>query len=991
MTTSGCIATAVAFGLIVAATWRLNAEARRTWSRRPRSLRRLAKQRAIEELGGRWSRRRIAAVASRLAYQFRRGLEQRAAPLLVIGLLVGLAWIPIPASLFGMTPTAAGEFLAVLWQALAGAVGLSVAVVLFALQSASTTRSVSLTELASRSGLLLVVYIGVAALLDVGVALLPLHHGGANGWPGLLATLASGVAITSVAIVFLTSLRLTDPRVLRHHRISDLRMEARARVHRSVISRIAAEYLEGHASELRIDVKRWLPYVKHDLEVVKARRDGVIYDIRLKRLRSLTTAVPTSEQPLALAMTLGEQVSRGTPLMFLPKPTGGRWREDSDRIYVVRRGRPDRDGLRDAVAGLHQEALEAIRDSRPTQYVEIRDAQEELLLAFPRAWREAGFQYEDDAESRAFGLSGPIDRVRQNMYEQATRAASAEEREIGFAAGYSPLAVAAQAWELRATTLLSSMLAVSVSIFDSTSRYQAPHFGALMHEGVQRHILEFLDFRLCRHLDDDEPLNGVAALVEVASQTNVRVASLSRISVESRRLELLRSGLRHWRQILEYANPRDPDLAAAQRQIEIHRTGCMVAVAAWALRLAMADPSSAKSQALLVTAAYARWETGDDPIIFSIADGVLSEWISSDMPERVTYSVDAQTPIHRLLAFRLLTEASAVPLVASSWVQDRKDSLFRAVDELAGASQLWVALGSAAPALDAVHRAKQLIDQTVTKYAEQEAERLRAAPIPAGAVDSIRLNLRQGWEEDRWLPRWLAVRGLTSTEPVNLPTTRFGVEDLILKSFFLDERFVGVDQSLRHLGRAIAAGERQQVAEALNRAPRQRQARTGLRARVEAASAALASRGNQPVVFIPINWQVRDALGLGFERLRTGSDGLELGHAFAGQINGTPVIELHDLKKVVVADPVAYLRWESWPIEGEDLSVVVTEFDATEADEQVRRNRKLMYDEVHRSIADRAAKLRTYVWVTAYEGFAIGIQDPHAAVSVIVPAAIRGD
>lgn len=990
------LATSLNGALVAGLSYALIREARRARvGELPSSLRRHARAEALVRLGGRLSRRWIMSLARRGLYGGRRFLQLRRAPVLLLAVIVSLAWVPVPLGLFGMSEQEATTFLGVLWQALAGAVGLSVAVMLFALQSVSAARSLSLAELATRSGLLVIVYLGVGALLDVGVALLPLHHAGADGWPGLLATIVSGVTIAAVALVFLTSLRLTEPRVLRHHRVADLQLEARNRVGRSVTGRVATEFLRARTNDLGIDYERWMPYTNHGLVGVVANRDGVLRDIKLRRLRAAVASHVGSDAKVrpVLVTSVGEQIAEGSPLLLVPPGGSDRALRRARRAFVVRRGAKELDGLTDTAAALHQEALEAIRESRPARFLEVREAQEELLLAFPKAWRETGFAFEDDAESGAFGLTGPISTVRQNMYEQAIRAAASEEREIGFRAAGSPYAVAADAWELGALTLMSSMLELLVSVFDSTSRYRSPHFGVLMHETVQRHLLDFLDYRLCRHLDDDEASTltvDASLLWRAISFSQARVASVMRINVENRDTELLRSGLRHWNQVLEYSSPRDPSIVDLQRRVGQHRSGCMVAISAWALRNTRDDQYGRESSRLLdVVSSFTRWEAGDDPEVFRTADSLLSDWIGDEMPERVTFSVDSQTPLLRYVAFALLAAKQPAILSASRWIQDRQDGLRRAITELSESDDLWLALDREAPNAASLQRAVDAVNTAVRRYEDQEAERLRATPLPAAAKSSITANVRQGWESTRWLSDWLKARGLVPSVPEPIPAESLGIDDLILKSFFLDESFVGIEQSLQHMGRALAVGELKNLVDVLARVPVSRgPRRASLRARIEEACRALGERDLSPVVFAPINWRLRDEIGIGFQRGGE-LDGVSIGHALAGYVGTIPVVELNRLPRIVVADPTRLVHFEAWKIEGWDLRVRVTEFDQEAAERQVRQSPALMRDEKHRSVDERAAKLRTCVWVTAHEGFRLSVADANAGIPIPIPRDIE--
>ena len=75
-----------------------------------------------------------------------------------------------------------------LWQVIGATAGLTLAVAFFVLQGIAATRPTAMGDAGVAGPLQLVVYLGVAALLTIGVDLLGIGHNAPGGWAAAWVT-----------------------------------------------------------------------------------------------------------------------------------------------------------------------------------------------------------------------------------------------------------------------------------------------------------------------------------------------------------------------------------------------------------------------------------------------------------------------------------------------------------------------------------------------------------------------------------------------------------------------------------------------------------------------------------------------------------------------------------------------------------------------------------------------------------------------------------
>jgi hypothetical protein len=168
-------------------------------------------------------------------------------------LFVLFLWAPAPLAFAGIDTNSihlgdfgsrsqSEAFLGTLWQVVAAAVGLSVAMIAFAfgafLTSGQAQFGGSLAEFAIESKLLRAIRLGVLTLLMDGAVLLGIGVGAPGGWAGMWATLVSALTLLQVLVIVQGTVRSLNPSELLDIRRRHLQKVVRIALRRQLLSQV---------------------------------------------------------------------------------------------------------------------------------------------------------------------------------------------------------------------------------------------------------------------------------------------------------------------------------------------------------------------------------------------------------------------------------------------------------------------------------------------------------------------------------------------------------------------------------------------------------------------------------------------------------------------------------------------------------------------------------------------------------------------------------
>ena len=286
---------------------------------------------------------------------------------------------------------------------------------------------------------------------------------------------------------------------------------------------------------------------------------------------------------------------------------------------------------------------------------------------------------------------------------------------------------------------------------------------------------------------------------------------------------------------------------------------------------------------------------------------------------------------------------------------------------------------------------------------EERNQRIIDSPIDVGAVDAFKESLRDAWGTQRLVGAVLAAAGMYEVadgEPEE--GTKFGIEPHSApKGMFLrDPVFPAPTLLANDIGRNLAQSEPLPLVDAGLRSPEFVCADGQTLAEcVRAALAAVRGQGDQLAVFVPLSWQLTQALDVDASRRRGGNVHApawvpeEAGRsAFVGVVDGVPVLDVVEMSddRIVVVALDRFLRWRQWKVmEGQEVAVDLTAYNEAEARALVREHPDLFRDEERTTDDARARHLGTLVLLNVYERFRVDVVNPEAARWLAVPEEMR--
>lgn len=213
----------------------------------------------------------------------------------------------------------ASDFLGTLWQVLAGALGLSVALVVVAYQVFASGVVGALRRSIQESGLLPLLYVGIAALIVDGLVLLQVRGMPIKG-VALWATFVSGLGLLLLPVLFARATRAIDVAEIQRARAAIADDEVQASVDQDAFDRIAFLIVRDLTNNAPIDLQLFLaPRVQPEWRIIRSSRVGHVIDIDAWRLGRLARFLEHRQAGrVILGVRIGQRVDIGSTLLALP-------------------------------------------------------------------------------------------------------------------------------------------------------------------------------------------------------------------------------------------------------------------------------------------------------------------------------------------------------------------------------------------------------------------------------------------------------------------------------------------------------------------------------------------------------------------------------------------------------------------------------------------------------------------------------------------------
>jgi hypothetical protein len=842
--------------------------------------------------------------------------------------------LPRPSGTFASEAESA-RFLETMWQVVAGALGLSVAMIAFAFEafvSISQRRlGGSLREFASDTWLLFVVQLGVCALLVDGFVLLGCGNEAPAGWAAMWATGLSAATLLGVVYVLNRVVKSLDFDEM--VRIRRLRLQVS--VDEAMWHQLTAQVAEAVLSSYdKSGVERLLTARKGDA-VVRANKAGQVRDVRLGTLLRLTRRAQGEDRKpsVGLLVELGRQVEKGDELVSL-RPHANRlerWRAGrAVRIWRRREAAPDR-SLNDDLSRLHGQAIAAARAGRADEWRPIGDLYEMILLALPEAAKRIGVPYEGAVASPGFFGFGPLQRVARYFADELEAALGAEDAELTGAIAYLPNRVAVRAMQAEAVQVAEEMVNAFPQMYWLAKREHNPR-------GRAAPVL--LD-RSTSHLFDMDYLVAPAIEEEVqGSKRRKEAARLGRAIFQALNLILKsmidgedRDGFaevsRRWANMFEHEIAYNYEPPGAEQTpdsfggLDRYRRVLQFGLAMWATHLLAPELSSgvSGSAARVEAVGLLSDRLGSIEELFDTFERASERddedsvpwttWFLSELPSNEVHSIPTSSALMLtliILALNRVDPEGKEELRPREWFESRRSEIEEALARLRKEAGPWsqaterITPGDQSGGAEVQERwiaklqhLEAMLETGRLEAIEQREAAEREAPLDEVVVQEFTSNLIQASREARLL------RDLFSVQGALRPSTELGEERARTKRTWLpkrlfvhDSHLVGADRNGRELGRGTMNVEMSQLMEVLKSL--QCAAPEGnLRDYLNAILAEMAAEGSPAtLVLLPISWRLRQSLGLhAWGKQKVGSDLVpsERSEEFAGLIADVPVLD----------------------------------------------------------------------------------------------------
>jgi hypothetical protein len=977
-------------------------------------------------------------------------LQLRGAPAVfwLAAVAVGVLWLPWAPALDALSnsPT---SFLQALWQVEGAALGLSLAVVLFAFQAVyGQRRAATLGEFAEETWLFPIFYAGLLGLVVDGVVLLGGGRGAPGGWAATWAAVWAGGTAVSLAWLFVRTVRALEPSELQELRLRRIDSAVRREVEDVIFRRIALNRLHQYLEEIQVDSPVLLGSPQRGRIAVSARHEGMISDIKLHRLaRAAAHARRLKLNKPQVRVHIGNHVRAGTQIAWLDQEQMRTARRLSRAFRIQRRSERD---FRRTLDDLHEEALRAIEMPSPTTYGEIADLYEHIFLALPETWARYGAEYRDAIAGGAglFEITAH-DHLERQLYEEMTLAARSRSRDIAQDALDLPIQVAQRALELRALALSKRMLALWVAARRWMLRYGDDEDVRSLLSWSWLRLSEY-GYRPARLIEDEADQDsqelGRDALLQIFDAyaemlkhiVDLRPADTELLADVNEQFDY---PLQHWNP--EHQGPDEWYVEAAvrrgaeeaeleqlrsevrdkQRRVglkkeifdwrDLHRFGLLF----WIVRNVRdgADP-----ERWLPALGALRGYFSDPNRMLEILDKGIAEdwedrgrwswWVMETETRRSRRAVHGiAVDLEFIQTFVVLALASVSPDGPPPTLTPQKRVYSRLTDPRTTVRAVVDsdALRALLPEDRIDERAEHLIAALEAMREQQrraDEDATIAASIDAEKTRAFEESLRSAWRQARELSEVLVPRAPAVTEP-SASAGAFWSQWFSKESFVAGSSVVGLDDVARDAGKSLAGWEWIALLSAVGAAPAPAAEEAAIATQIRAAIEELRAAGYAPtVVVVPMNWNLFTQDDLQWVPNRGGDAEMpewlvaDVGnHAFLGYLDGVPVVEEYDSGRgnelpphaIYVLDLHRLARFQEWETSagGDSLEVEVQAFDEAAARDAITSGRVNFEDGMTED--EKLRLLQRRVRVSARYAFEIEVVDLQAARRLEVPPNLR--
>jgi hypothetical protein len=941
---------------------------------------------------------------------------------IVIG-ISGL-WAPPIIPLSAPALPDARDLLSALWQVQAAALGLTVAVVIFAFQAVATARwTMGLEQFARSTGVVPVVFIGATSLLVDGLVLAGAGRGGPDGWAGLWAATLGGITLVSVPLLFRLALREIDPATLRSRLLARISAAVQRAVDEDLLERLAFRNLRDWCAHNNVTFSVYLSPKPGQIPI-KAGRSGVVADVRLRALRRVSRAahLPSDERPHFGAF-LGTGVSEDSTILVLSANSPPNAVATSSRCIKIA-SRPARREFDLTLAHLHQASGTAIRSGDVGWYSEIREAYTKALVAFPEAWSRYGVQFDADI---AAGMSPfeitYLDRVRRDIFEHFRQVLAADHFEIAHDVAYLPIGVAMRAVPLGARGLAEQMLRLAVSMSTAPRQFGNNEIYKAVASQLDLAIFEYVEFAAASRVtrielslaDREEAARFVLDAFPI-------IADYIRLKIERREHPAVAELLDRWDEVLDhwhpagmyeielglsdhidFANPDDLELSRAAVQIRQSRRTRYFELFAWVFRQitsAVEDDARALREPLELLAS----RVNNDQFLMQTAKEALTadhigRWLMSVQQARKVHVVETHGLVIEALVVAWIMRPSLVPhdLLGDpgTWLSDREAGLIAAADAMRSVPIVRELL----PETDVDARIDAFCS-VVRVAAAEERERERLAILAAepddGRVAEFKSIVRKGYDDARITT--LLVGHVAPVPRSEIDTPKFlGYDQYVPKDWFTANSRTITQFVSRDLGEEVARAEAKALLDLLESSSAKRfPANVPLADRVRLTIADLRAREVTPnLIIAPLNWKLPSELPLHPIDMSKVDVGVASRGWLAGGFEDIPVLQppRWPQDRIVIADTRRYLKFRPTFVlpENDEFVVSLTFYDREEALAVAKERPTLFRTNTIRTQVQRAEELQAHTLLRMRVAFDAEVAERHAAARITIPKSLRQD